>query len=97
MHMVVRTYSGKGVNELVDLLNEDGRKKEVQDLMRAINGFESYTFARSGDGACSVTVCRDKAGTDASIRVAKEYIAKTAKTAVGAPTVAEGSVIVQVR
>ena len=96
MHAVVRAYSGNGAKELVDLLEK--RKAEVEKLIRAVKGFVSYTLARSGDGGFSVTVCQDKAGSDESLRVAKEWIAKNAgNTGVGAPKVSEGSVILQLK
>jgi len=94
MYAVVRTYSGNGAKELFDVLQK--RKAEVENLMRPIKGFVSYTLAGSDDGGFSVTVCQDKTGTDESIRVAKEWIMKNAgNTGAGAPTVSEGSVIIQ--
>ena len=84
MHAVVRAYSGNGAKELIDLLEK--RKAEVENIIRPVKGFVSYTLARSGDGGFSVTVCQDKAGTDESLRVAKEWIAKNAGDAgAGAP------------
>jgi hypothetical protein len=76
----------------------ENRKAEVENLIRPVKGFVSYTLARSGDGGFSVTVCQDKAGTDESVRVAKEWIAKNAgNTGVGAPQVSEGTVVVQMK
>jgi hypothetical protein len=96
MHAVVRTYSGKGAKELFDVLEK--RKTEVESLLRPVKGFVSYTLARSGDGGFSVTVCQDKAGTDESIRAAREWIAKNAGSAgVGAPKVSEGPVIIHAK
>ncbi|HYM99472.1 MAG TPA: hypothetical protein VET25_06990 [Aestuariivirgaceae bacterium] len=96
MHAVIRKYSGKGTKELFDLLEK--RKAEVENLIRPVKGFVSYTLARSGDGGFSVTVCQDKAGTDESVRVAKEWIAKNAgNTGVGAPQVSEGTVVIQMK
>ncbi len=96
MHTVVRTYSGKGAKELIDILERN--KADVEKLIRSVKGFVSYTLARSGDGGISVTVCQDKAGTDESLRVAKEWITKNAGTSgVGAPMVSEGPVILQLK
>ena len=96
MHAVVRTYSGKGAKELFDVLEK--RKTEVESLMRPIKGFVSYALARSGDGGFSVTICQDKAGTDASVQAAREWIAKNAgNTGAGAPKVTEGPVLIQVK
>ena len=96
MHAVVRTYSGKGAKELFDVLEK--RKSEIDSLMRPIKGFVSYTLARSGDGGFSVTICQDKAGTDASIQAAREWIAKNAgNTGAGAPKVSEGPVLAHLK
>jgi hypothetical protein len=96
MYAVVRTYSGKGAKELFDVLEK--RKAEVESVIRPVKGFVSYTLARSGDGGFSVTVCQDKAGTDESVQVAREWVARNAgNTGVGAPQVAEGPVIIQAK
>jgi hypothetical protein len=96
MYAVVRTYSGKGAKELFDVLEK--RRTEVESIIRPIKGFVSYTLARSGDGGFSVTVCQDKAGTDESVQVAREWVAKNAgNTGAGAPQVSEGPVIIQAK
>ena len=95
MDVVVRTYTGKGSKELFALLEE--RKTDVEKLMRSVKGFESYTLARSSesDGGLSLTVCQDKAGTEESVRVAKEWISKNAANiSVDAPKVSAGSIII---
>jgi hypothetical protein len=93
MQVVIRTYSGKGANELFDVLEK--HKAELESLIRSVKGFVSYTLARSGDGGFSVTVCQDKIGIDESIQKAKDWITKNAgNTGSGAPKVSEGSVII---
>ncbi len=93
MHGVARTYSGKGAKELFDLL--EASKTEVEKALRAVQGFVSYTLLRTGDGGMSVTVTTNKAGTDESLKTAQEWIAKNAaSSAVGAPVVSEGTVII---
>lgn len=94
MHAVIRTYSGQGAKELFDLLEQ--RKTDVEDAIRAVPGFKAYTLMRTADGGVTVTVCRDKAGTDASLQVAREWIQQNA-SGIGAspPAVAEGDVILQ--
>ena len=94
MYAVVRTYSGQGAKELFDLLEK--HKTDVEKLIRSVKGFVSYTLAHSGDGGFSVTVCQDKAGTDESIQLAREWVAKNAaNTGAGAPKVSEGPVFIQ--
>ena len=95
MDVVVRTYSGKGAKELFTLLEE--RKAEIEKLLRSTKGFVSYTLARSSesDGGLSMTVCQDKAGTEDSVRVAKEWISKNAANiSAAAPKVSAGSIII---
>ena len=91
MYAVTRTYSGQGAKELVDRVL--AASDEVERLLRGVEGFVSYTLFRTEDGGVTVTVCQDKAGTDESLRVARDWIANNASdTGVGAPTVTEGRV-----
>ena len=96
MHAVVRNYSGSGAKQLFDLFME--RKTEVEALIRTVPGLVSYTMARSGDGGITVTVCNDKAGADASLKIAREWVQKNASgISASPPTVTEGSVVVQIK
>ena len=98
MDVVVRTYNGKGSKELFSLLEK--HKTDVEKLMRSVKGFESYTLARSseGDGGMSMTVCQDKVGTEESVRVAKDWIAKNgANISLDAPKVSAGSIIIHAK
>lgn len=96
MHAVVRTYSGKGANELFDVLEK--RKTDVESLIRAVKGFVSYSLIRTADGGVSVTVCSDKAGTDESLQKARDWIrANASDTGVGAPAVLEGAIVLQLK
>jgi len=94
MHAVVRTYSGTGASALFDLL--EARRAEVEEVIGAIAGLDSYTMIRTADGGATVTVCADKAGTDASLAAARDWIvANAADLNVGPPTVSEGPVILR--
>jgi len=95
MYAVVRTYSGPGAKEFFDLLEK--RKAEVEVVMRSVPGLVSYTLVRSAEGGMAVTVCEDKAGTDESTRLAKEWIQEHASE-LGSelPAVDVGSVLVQI-
>ncbi len=95
MHAVVRTYSGQGAKELLDVLEHN--KADVEQLIRAIKGFISFSLVRTDDGGFTISIFQDKTGTDESVRVAREWIAKNAGT-IGAapPKVVEGSVVLQV-
>ena len=91
MHAVIRAYSGSGATELFDLLEK--REAEVEGLMRQV-GFISYHLIETPSGGTSVTICRDKAGTDESIRRAREWIAANASELQSQqPVVEEGRVI----
>ena len=96
MHAVVRTYSGKGSKKLIDVIEKN--KTEVEGLLRAINGFVSYYLVRTKRDGFSVSVYQDKAGTDESIRVARDWIAKNASNLGSArPTASEGAVVFQLK
>jgi hypothetical protein len=96
MHTVVRIYSGSNAKQLFDLFER--HKPEIEALIRSVPGLVSYTMARSGDGGVSVTVCEDRAGTDESVRIAREWIQKNAPgVPASPPTVLEGTVVVQVK
>ena len=94
MHAIVRTYSGQGAKELFDLLER--RKTEVESLIRSVSGFHAYSLIRTDDGGVTVTVCQDKAGTDESMQVARDWIRENAsELSTSPPAVSEGSVVLQ--
>jgi len=96
MYAVVRNYSGAGAKQLFDLLEQ--RKADVEVVIRKVPGLMSYTLLRNGDGGVSVTVCKDKAGADESLKVARDWIQKNASnTGARPPAVMEGSVIIQIK
>ena len=95
MHVVTRWYLGPGSKELLDLVLK--HRDEVTKLMRGVPGLVRYVIAKQGDGWMTATVCQDKAGCDASVQIAKDWIAKNAAgTGVGSPKIAEGEVLLQV-
>jgi hypothetical protein len=92
MYAVMRSYSGKGAIKLFDVIEKN--KAEVEKLVRPIKGFIGYTLVRTDGGGFSVTVCWDKAGTDESVRMARDWIDKNARDIrAAAPIVSEGPVI----
>lgn len=96
MHAVIRTFSGSGATKLMDLL--EGRKSEVEGLIRPVKGFVSYSLIRTADGGASVTVCENKAGTDESSRIARDWISMNASDlGVSPPAVVEGSVVLNLK
>ena len=93
MYVVVRQYSGQGASQLVDEL--EGRKADVEGVIRGVPGVVSYAIFRTGDGGVSVTVCQDKAGADESVRVAADWIRQNITTQSSPPVISEGETIVQ--
>ena len=96
MYAIVRNYSGAGAKQLFDVLER--RKAEVEATLRNVSGLVSYTLVRSGDGGMSITVCKEKAGADESVKVAREWIKKNAADVPAyPPAIVEGPVIVQIQ
>ncbi len=96
MHVVTRTYTGKGARELFDVLEK--RKADVEKLIRSVDGLVSYSLVRTSDGGFSVSVCQHKAAADETIRVAKDWISKNAgNTGAPPPVVLEGETILQLK
>jgi hypothetical protein len=93
MYAVVRSYAGPGAKELFDMLEE--RKEEVESLIRPVAGLVSYAMLRTSDGGATVTVCQDKAGTEESTRIAREWVQENAAgLGMDPPTISEGNVVV---
>jgi hypothetical protein len=93
MHAMTRVYNGKGATELAKLLT--ARKSEIEKLISGVAELVSYDLIETKDGCISVTVCKDKAGTDKSLAVARDWLkANAAQLGLGAPAVSEGKVIV---
>ena len=96
MYAAVRSYSGPGAKELFDRIEKN--KKEVKKLIRDVSGFVSYSLISTDDGGISVTVCKNKKGTDQSIQIAKDWVQKNATDLnPNPPQVAEGEVTVSFR
>jgi len=93
MHAVIRTYSGAGAKKLVGEFEK--HKKDIEQALGAVKGLVSYSLINTGSGGVSVTVCRDKAGADESVRIAGDWIKKNVPSASSTPpTVTEGTVVV---
>ena len=91
MYTVIRQYSGQGASQLFDVL--ESKKDEVERLIRGVSGFVSYTLLRTSNGGITVTVCQDKAGTDASVRIAADWVRQNAPVAITPPVISEGNTI----
>ncbi len=95
MHAVVRAYSGEGALELFDLLV--ARKSEVEALLRSVKGFVSYLLVRTADGGFTVSVTQDKAGSDETVQLARDWVQKNGShLKTDAPTISDGMVGFQI-
>lgn len=92
MYTVIRQYSGENASKLFDEL--EANAKEVEEIIGEVEGFISYTLMRTPKGGVSVTVCKDKAGTDESSQRAAQWIRDRISVNVTPPTVSEGPVII---
>jgi heme-degrading monooxygenase HmoA len=90
-YAVIRHY--KGSAELIDELGR--RSGEVENLIRGVAGFQSYYLARSQEGGFSISVFRDKAGAEESVRAARQFIQDTVPDVAGdPPEVVQGEVTI---
>jgi len=94
MYAVVRTYSGQGAAEVLDLV--ESRAEDVKELIGGVPGFVSYVAVRSGDGGVTVTVCEDEAGTEESSRRAAAFIKENSDAAIDPPVITAGSTVLQI-
>ena len=93
MYGVCRYYTGAGAKELFDLL--ESRKSDVEGVIRAVGGVQSYNLIKLADGSgLSVTICSDKAACEATNAAAASWIRDNASgMSAPAPMVSEGEVI----
>jgi hypothetical protein len=73
-------------------------RRKWKDLFGQSKVSVSFSLVRNASGGFSVSVFQDKTGTDESVRVAREWIAKNAANLGAAPpAVSEGTVILNVK
>lgn len=93
MHAMARKFTGKGAKELARLL--ESRKGDVEKAMKEIPGLISYNLIETADGCLSFTLCKDKAGADRSLVVARDWLkANAASLNLEPPAVSEGKTLV---
>lgn len=90
MYAVVRRYrfDAKNSQEI------DERIKDVfVHLLRKAPGFEAYYWLDTGDGeGVSLSVFRDKAGAEESIRIAADFVEQHLRSLLGKPEIIQGKV-----
>ena len=91
MHTVVRTYSGKGAAETIDLVIAS--KKDIKKLMRSVKGFVEYSAVKTDDGGFTITVSKNKKASEAITAIAREWVlAHAADLKAKPPVIMEGKV-----
>ncbi|MGD0381687.1 MAG: hypothetical protein ABSC30_17075 [Acidimicrobiales bacterium] len=91
MHVVVRHYEGSStlIDELV------GRRKDVEELIRGVDGFVAYYLVKTAHGGASISVFENEAGTAESSKRAAAYLSENlAGVASGPPNVIEGEAVI---
>jgi heme-degrading monooxygenase HmoA len=91
MHVVVRHYKGsaKLIDELVD------RRKDVEELIRGVDGFVAYYLVKTADGGASISVFKNEAGTKESNKRAFAYLKENLDgVAAGPPEIIEGESVI---
>lgn len=91
MHVVIRHYKGssKLIEELVD------RRKDVEELIRGVDGFVAYYLIKTADGGASMSVFQSEAGTTESTKRAAAYLKENlGGVAAGPPEVIEGQAVI---
>jgi hypothetical protein len=87
MHAVIRRYTG--ATKLIEEMNK--KTQEVERVLTTVPGFAAYHAVRSGDTLVTISVCRDRSGTDETTRRAAEWVrANLPAGAVGAPEITDG-------
>jgi hypothetical protein len=94
MHAVMRRYSGAGALELFEEFErKKGSVESLEQAMRRVPGLVAYTLVRTPEGGVSVTVCQDKAATDQSVQVARDWLRQNLSTSANTPEVLDGDVL----
>jgi hypothetical protein len=94
MHVVIRHYEGnsKLIDELV------GRRKDVEALIREVDGFVAYYLIRTAGGDASISVFENEAGTTESTKQAAAFIKENLPAvASGPPQIIEGQTVIDFR
>ena len=92
MYASIRQYNGRNIDEVSRRAQEG-----FVPVVRQVPGFLAWYPVDGGGGALfTVTLCEDRAGAEASVRAALEWVAENlADLIVGSPTVLNGEVRAQ--
>ena len=91
MHAVIRRYTNAGT--LIDEMNR--RSNEVESIISSVPGFTAYHAVRVGDSLVTISIFRDRDGTEESTRRAAEWVRDNLPVgSVSPPEVTEGDVFI---
>lgn len=76
MYTVVRTYSGKGAVETIELIID--HKRDIKKIMRSVKGFINYTIVKTETGGFTVTLSKNEKSADAITKAAREWVEENA-------------------
>ena len=91
MYAVLRRYTNAA--KLVEAMER--RSQGVEEILSSVPGFVAYHAIRSGDSLVTVSVCRDRSGTDETTRRAAQWVRENVPTgAPSAPEITDGEVFI---
>ena len=92
MYAVVRRYTSP--SDLAATIRE--KRANLEQTIRGIPGFVAYYLINQGDAIATVTVCQDRAGAEASIQRAADWVKQNlpADSGLGPPEITQGEVLV---
>ena len=94
MYASVRRYTGLGPGMFEEL---DRRRADLEAWVRTFPGLVQWYLFRTPDGMTTITLSRDQAGADASVRLAADWIkANMPSFMPQPPEVSSGEVTLQV-
>jgi hypothetical protein len=94
MHVVIRHYEGS--SKLIDELGD--RRKDVEAVIREVDGFVAYYLIRTAGGGASISVFENEAGATESTKRAAAFINENLPgVAAGPPHIIEGQTVINFR
>jgi hypothetical protein len=93
MYATMRQYGGISPANFDTLMS---RSEDVEVLIRKVSGFVQYQLVRTAAGITSITVCKDRAGAEASnLKVAAWIELNLPALLTPAPVITGGEQVVQ--
>jgi hypothetical protein len=72
-------------------------RASLEAAFRQVPGFRSWHLVRTGDGLTTITLCDDRAGAEASVQTAANWVRENLADMIsGQPEVSNGEVALQV-